>query len=1592
MFLLLPRRPARFLFSLWLFVVFAGLAHAQVTAFTYQGRLTSGGVAANGTYDFEFTLWDSLSGGSTASAAVLGTPGGVGVTNGIFTVILDFGAYSLTGAPRWLGLGVRTNGSAAAFTTVTPRQAIPVMPYAVFATTAGGVAVGAINNESLLDGSVTSAKISGTLLPGQIPTLDAGSKITGTLADAQLSANVPFLNGINAFAGSNTFAGVVVATNLGNQFRGTFAGDGAGLTNLVVPGTLPYQTVAGTAQAGVANTGYLLTNALPSAVTLPTTANAGDLVRLLGTGAGGWQIEAVDGQAIAGYPASIPPGVRWVPRETNRSWYCATTSADGSKLVAAVYGGQIYTSTDAGTTWTPRETDRSWLSVASSADGTKLVAGANGDQLFTSVDSGVTWTARASAGFWNSVASSADGTKLVAADLRGPSSTGGHLYTSTDSGVTWTARESERQWYGVASSADGTKLLAAHGGGRLYTSTDSGVTWTPRESSRDWYSVASSADGAKLIAAVSAGQLYTSADSGLTWTARDSARNWVFIASSADGSRLIASVQGGQLYVSLDSGVTWTARETNRSWTGVAMRADGQQMFAGDYGGRLYVSFGATVVAEAAGTAASFHYLGNGVWQPATEATAATNLTGTVADARLSANVALLNGTNVFTGTNRFAGMLTATNTANVIVGAFTGSGAGLTGLVVPAANLVGTLANAQIPNLDGSKLTTGTVTDARLSANVALLNGTNVFSGTNRFAGVVSATNVANVIVGAFTGSGAGLTNLSVPVANLVGTLATAQIPSLDAAKITTGTLGTAQIPSLDGSKLTTGTVTDARLSANVAFLNGTNVFSGTNRVTGVLNATNANNQFKGVFTGNGAGLTNLPITTGPQGPAGPQGIQGLTGATGATGPIGLTGATGPTGSAGAAGAQGPRGLTFRGAWLSTSNYVADDAVFSSGSAWLAKRANNNVSPLESADWTQLAQQGATGPAGVTGATGPAGVPGPQGIQGLTGATGATGAQGPIGLTGATGPAGPADASAVLVGTLADARLSANVALRTGTNLFTGTNTFAGVAIATNGNNQFRGAFTGNGAGLTNLSVSAANVLGTLAAAQIPNLDAAKLTTGTLGAAQIPGLDAAKIVSGQFTAAQIPNLDAAKLTTGLLADARLSAAIARQTDVTTAMNTTSNGLSVRLVGTNDAVVALIDSLTAQLTTLTANLTAVSNLALFSGGGGGGGSPSSASFVSADPLDPTLLRLGLRSVVTAPAPAWVTSSASAMPTARSGHSAVWTGQEMIAWGGRLGAGLYSGSGAWYRPSLDAWQAVSTVGAPTARGGHTAVWTGQEMILWGGFSGFFYKGDGGRFSLSNQLWNAVATVGAPPPRDGHVGLWTGARLVIWGGRNMLGPLADGALYDPANNTWTALALLNSPAPRAQTAAVWAGDRLLLWGGDGTNGWLNTGAQLLFANGVPTQWRTVTTTGAPTARSGHTAVWTGGRFIVWGGAGGAGLVGDGAAYDPIADTWSPLPAVNAPTPRTLATATWTGTEMVVYGGETISGTSATGAAYDPAAGKWRALTNPGASTARSEATAVWTGTELLFFGGRSGGAPLAALQRLTPQPTWYFFRKP
>ena len=104
----------------------------------------------------------------------------------------------------------------------------------------------------------------------------------------------------------------------------------------------------------------------------PAHALAGVKITTL-PGAGGLQSEGLavtNGQRIALHYA----GAEWTARAVSDYWTSVAMSTDGTKLVAAVWDGSIYTSTDAGTNWTARATNLEWTSVASSADGTKLVA------------------------------------------------------------------------------------------------------------------------------------------------------------------------------------------------------------------------------------------------------------------------------------------------------------------------------------------------------------------------------------------------------------------------------------------------------------------------------------------------------------------------------------------------------------------------------------------------------------------------------------------------------------------------------------------------------------------------------------------------------------------------------------------------------------------------------------------------------------------------------------------------------------------------------------------------------------------------------------------------------------------------------------------------------------------------------------------------------------------------------------------------------------------------------------------------------------------------------------------------------------------
>jgi hypothetical protein len=216
----------------------AAPAFAQGTAFTYQGRLNANGGPATGSYDLAFTIYDST---NLPGNVIVGpiTNSATAVTNGIFTVTLDFGPGVFTGHARWLEIAVETNNGGS-FTTLSPRQEITPTPYAIMATSA-----------SNLLGNLPTAQLTGTFPASQLSGPIPSPNVSGNYSNA-----VAFNNGADTFDG--TFFGQFLGNSfMGGSFTGQFIGDGSSLINLNAS-----QLTSGTVSAArlPANVAYLNSN------------------------------------------------------------------------------------------------------------------------------------------------------------------------------------------------------------------------------------------------------------------------------------------------------------------------------------------------------------------------------------------------------------------------------------------------------------------------------------------------------------------------------------------------------------------------------------------------------------------------------------------------------------------------------------------------------------------------------------------------------------------------------------------------------------------------------------------------------------------------------------------------------------------------------------------------------------------------------------------------------------------------------------------------------------------------------------------------------------------------------------------------------------------------------------------------------------------------------------------------------------------------------------------------------------------------------------------------------------------------------------
>jgi hypothetical protein len=181
---------------------------------------------------------------------------------------------------------------------------------------------------------------------------------------------------------------------------------------------------------------------------------------------------------------------------------------------------------------------------------------------------------------------------------------------------------------------------------------------------------------------------------------------------------------------------------------------------------------------------------------------------------------------------------------------------------------------------------------------------------------------------------------------------------------------------------------------------------------------------------------------------------------------------------------------------------------------------------------------------------------------------------------------------------------------------------------------------------------------------------------------------------------------------------------------------------------------------------------------------------------------------------------------SVLPTApiqpREMASVVWTGREVLVWGGRTSSGDTTfADGAAYDPVARRWRKLHD--SPLSpRWGQATVWTGSEMIVWGGMdlsqllAHSIGMADGAAYNPTSNSWQKLPR-GPLSGRGSPLSVWTGSEVVVLGGRSGDEDYTDAAAFDPRAWRWRSFSVPQPPSGHSLTwrAAVFADDQLLAW---------------------------------------------------------------------------------------------------------------------------------------------------------------------------------
>jgi hypothetical protein len=328
---------------------------------------------------------------------------------------------------------------------------------------------------------------------------------------------------------------------------------------------------------------------------------------------------------------------------------------------------------------------------------------------------------------------------------------------------------------------------------------------------------------------------------------------------------------------------------------------------------------------------------------------------------------------------------------------------------------------------------------------------------------------------------------------------------------------------------------------------------------------------------------------------------------------------------------------------------------------------------------------------------------------------------------------------------------------------------------------------------------------------------------------------------------------------------------------------------------------------------------------------------------------------------------------------RPGAVSVWTGSELIVWGGVPQTTVLSDSsraGDAYDPATRVWRKLPLAPIELREGG-VAVWTGTEMVV----------SDGRKAAAYAPALNAWRLIADPPPSKARytIGVWTGDRVVLFAGGG-----AEAAAYDPTADRWRELPVPGpTHGPLGWQVAVRSGrGQLVAWSvwstqkPTGSSSYEGSGGSGVFSYDEKTDAWTVLDPGAVAISIPEEAIWTGTRVLVRGDMHMPGAYGPGplpevsAWYDPATGTWEWLPAdalTDHNLPASFFSSAWTGRALFSFNGQTEADNGkesirpGDASAFDPVGDSWQRL--PRSPFACDDPmTPVWTGSSVIVYCSR------------------------